>query len=437
MAFIVKVVRVASDGTKTLTTYNQANKKIDSFEDLANQLILINQDTDLEGQLPHIAAYVEVGNEDHLEVWDEEKLKARVPALEGEYIVVIGQGTTRQQFIDGLQLPENKQPPEVIEAEVLVLAPVDHFDASKSIQQWNQRIMQEEVLARGPVGSLHTPKSIQQWKQRIGQNVWKFFSHPGTWTFLVLLMVGMAIAFPFAAPALIVAALTFTAAATLSLIPYAIRYVQKLRKEAKAAGYLEDTSIFKIAFDKFKQWAKDHPMQAFLVGLGLALFVTALVLTIGFFTGGGAFAFMAPVFAAIAAPLATAAAAAGVAVANTVLTAIAAGLFVLATLHVANLAKRFFQFIDEFRWLNHGDVNYSLAKLHEDQPATPFAKATKAVGESFTEAGTYLSEVAAGMRYVAKSIFNPSGPDAPDSGNARNQDVDDGQELLLKRQINK
>ncbi len=406
MAFIVKVVRVASDGTKTLTTYNQTNNEIDSIENLGNQLIAMTQGTDLEGELPPITAYVQVRDEDDLEVGDEEQLKARVPAREGQYIVVIGQGTTRQQFIDGLHLPENKQPPEAIE---------------------------EEVLVRGPVGPLHTPKSIQQWKQRIEQNVWKFFSHPGTWTFLVLLMVGMAIAFPFAAPALIVAALTFTAAATLSLIPYAIRYVQQLRKEAVEAGYPADASIIKIAFDKFKQWAKDHPMQAFLVGLGLALFVTALVLTIGFFTGGAAFAFMAPVFAAIAAPLATAAAAAGVAVANTVLTAIAAGLFVLATLHVANLAKRFFQFIDEFRWVGHGDVNYSLVKLDEDQPATPFAKATKAVGESFTEAGTYLSEVAAGMRYVAKSIFKPSGPDAPDSGNARNQDVDDDQDFLLKK----
>ncbi len=244
----------------------------------------------------------------------------------------------------------------------------------------------------------------------------KFFTHPGTWTFLALLAVGMGIAFPIAAPALIVVALIFTVAATVSLIPYAIRYVQKLRKEAKAAGYLEDTSIFKIAFDKFKQWAKDHPMQAFLVGLGLALFVTALVLTIGFFTGGGAlvvvaggavvatgggmFAFMAPVFAAIAAPFAAAAAAAGVAIADAAFVAAAIAVFTLAALNVTNTAKRIFAWLDGFRLKGHGHVEYAVM----DDPDKTLGQR---ISETLAEGATYLSEVRAGM---SRALFaKPAG----------------------------
>lgn len=137
---------------------------------------------------------------------------------------------------------------------------------------------------------------------------------------------------------------------------------------------LLNTPVWGIGVINFLQWIlggkiisgkQSHPWQVFFVGLGVAAFIVALVLTIGFFTGGGAFAvvggvmvatgggafaFMGSVFAPIAG-LFAASTAAGVAAGTTAaftpgaLAFISGLLFTIAPLNlIANTPKRLLSF---------------------------------------------------------------------------------------------
>lgn len=185
-----------------------------------------------------------------------------------------------------------------------------------------------------------------------GRFLRNFFTHPGTWVLLALLAVGIGFALPFVAPALVIfaaVAIGFAAIATpFYLLSNAINYVSKCvnyKYKVKQNSQDESDKVIKAAFITIKDWAEVHPVQAIIVGVGLAVLITALVLTIGFFSGGAAFAFMAPVFATIAAPFATAAAAAGVQLG---LAALAGTIFILAALNITNIFKRLASWFDSF-----------------------------------------------------------------------------------------
>ncbi len=182
-----------------------------------------------------------------------------------------------------------------------------------------------------------------------------FFTHPGTWVFLALLAVGLGFALPFVAPALIIFAAVAIGLAAIATPFYLYFNANKYLDDddlhhqpqflAKTRSDSTLGEVIKAAFATIKDWAKAHPAQAFIVGVGIGLLITALVLTIGFFTGGAAFAFMAPVFAAIAAPFATAAASAGLQLG---LAALAGTTFVLAALNITNIFKRLATWFDSF-----------------------------------------------------------------------------------------
>ncbi len=190
----------------------------------------------------------------------------------------------------------------------------------------------------------------------------KFFTHPGTWVFLALLAVGLGFALPFVAPALMIFAAVAIGLAIIATPSYLYfngrKYASEQDKnhQPRFLANVEDIKqgsdptlgeLIKAAFATIKDWAKAHPAQAFIVGVGIGLLITALVLTIGFFTGGAAFAFMAPVFAAIAAPFATAAASASLQLG---LAALAGTTFVLAALNITNIFKRLATWFDSFKY---------------------------------------------------------------------------------------
>ncbi len=188
----------------------------------------------------------------------------------------------------------------------------------------------------------------------------KFFTHPGTWVFLALLAVGLGFALPFVAPALMIfAAVAIGLATIFTAIHLGMHFkntlIPKLREQYdKSDADMPDDdddltvgNYITLTFRALKDWAKDHKVQAIIVGVGIGLLITALVLTIGFFTGGAAFAFMAPVFAAIAAPFATAAAAAGLQLG---LAALAGTTFVLAALNITNIFHRLADWFDSFKY---------------------------------------------------------------------------------------
>jgi hypothetical protein len=148
---------------------------------------------------------------------------------------------------------------------------------------------------------------------------------------------------PIAAPVLILVAAVEIVLAALTFIPYALNFKDiRLRLEGfpPYSGWgNKDIVGHRDGFFKF------HPVQAIVVGLTAAAFITALVLTIGFFTGGAGFAFMAPLFSAITAPLAMAAASAHV---SLFLPALVGFCFVIAPLTIGNNLKRFLGWLDSF-----------------------------------------------------------------------------------------
>ncbi len=165
------------------------------------------------------------------------------------------------------------------------------------------------------------------------------FFHPGTWILFSLLAVGAAMLFPPFAPALIIFAAVAIGVAALTFAPYVVSFFSRktpisfFPHSPKAKG--------------LPDWVHAHPFQVAIVAAGVALFIVALTLTIGFFTGGAGFAFMAPVFAALAAPFAAAGASAGISLS---LSALAGTTLVLGVLNLTNTLKRFTAWIDSFKY---------------------------------------------------------------------------------------
>lgn len=180
---------------------------------------------------------------------------------------------------------------------------------------------------------------------RFAKNILK---HPGSWILGSLIAVGVAFAMPAIAPALVIAAFVGCLIAVPTLIFQAVKWFKKTKGDD--------------GIKTLKNFIKAHPFQFAAILLAVGLLVTALVLTIGFFTGGGAFAvvggvvaatgggafaFMAPVFAAIAAPFATAATSWGI---SLCLPALAGFCLTIAALNLPNTIKRFLGWLDSFNY---------------------------------------------------------------------------------------
>lgn len=239
----------------------------------------------------------------------------------------------------------------------------------------------------------------------------KFFMHPGTWVLFTLLFVGMGILFPLSAPALLItAAVTIGLAAIFTAVHLVNRFKDTFvpKIEALFSESMENITLpMKLIGSAvvLAEWAKAHQVQAVIVGLGIGLFITTLVLTIGFFTGGAAFAFMAPVFATIAAPFAATAASAGVQLS---LAALAGTTLVLASLNITNIFHRLATWIDSFKY----DTFAAKDNDEDEQNRSDDWKADRktAVETIGTNAGpSYREAIFSGMKATVLNGF--SSPD--------------------------
>jgi hypothetical protein len=151
--------------------------------------------------------------------------------------------------------------------------------------------------------------------------------HPGTWVAVGVILVGCCIAFPLVVPILAPIAMTSFAVSVPAFIEYIIKGIEPYIDGFNPGKHGSVKGDIKYFFTK-------HPFQAAVLLLTVALFITALVLTIGFFTGGASFAFMAPLLAVGAGSLF-----------GPALVGFAA---VMAPLTLGNNLKRFLGWLDSF-----------------------------------------------------------------------------------------
>jgi hypothetical protein len=168
--------------------------------------------------------------------------------------------------------------------------------------------------------------------------------HPGTWVLNALAMVGIAMLVPIAAPGLLLVAAVSIVLAAIAFIPYALNFIIVATDSKGFPPYSGWEDKKTLAENEF---FKSHPVQAIVVGLTAAAFIAALVLTIGFFTGGAGFVFMAPLFSAMSAPFAIAAASAHL---SLFMPALVGFCFVVAPLTIGNNLKRFLGWLDSFKY---------------------------------------------------------------------------------------
>lgn len=169
----------------------------------------------------------------------------------------------------------------------------------------------------------------------------KFGTHPGFWTLLALAAIGIGMLVPIAAPALVVAAMAML---VLTFMTAAWTYVLKNQRSIKQFSDRDDkVKWIARCIDAF---FSNHICQGIVLVVGMLVFIAALVLTIGALTGGAGFAFMLPVFAALSAPFAAAAAAGGI---SLFLPALVGFVFVLASLNLTNILKNILAWFDSFK----------------------------------------------------------------------------------------
>jgi hypothetical protein len=156
-------------------------------------------------------------------------------------------------------------------------------------------------------------------------------------------MVSIAMLMPIFAPALLLAAAIGISIATIAFIPYILNFFTWFHRPLRMKGVAPYSGISeKLDMD----FISDHRAQLAIILLTAATFITALILTIGFFTGGAGFLFMAPIFSAISSPFAVAAASAHI---SLFLPALAGFCFVMAPLTIGNNLKRFLGWLDSFK----------------------------------------------------------------------------------------
>ena len=182
----------------------------------------------------------------------------------------------------------------------------------------------------------------------------KIGKRPGTWVFLALAAIVLGMLVPLAAPGLVITAAVMIGLAAATL-PFYIKgfFTRGDNNNASAidaAG--ENVGGYGIKkpvtlADPISYFFKNHPVQAAILVIGMLGFITTLVLTIGFFTGGAGFVFMAPLFAALSAPFAAAATAGGISLAIPVL---AGFTLVLASLNLTNVLKSLVAWVDSFKY---------------------------------------------------------------------------------------
>jgi len=108
---------------------------------------------------------------------------------------------------------------------------------------------------------------------------------------LAFLLIGVGLALGAACPpALIFAALGVAAFSAVSALVYGVRWLSRDYNvyKAKVAANDPDTAegYFTYCMNRLGKWAGEHKGQAVVMGIGFALFVTALVITALAFTGG-------------------------------------------------------------------------------------------------------------------------------------------------------
>jgi hypothetical protein len=203
----------------------------------------------------------------------------------------------------------------------------------------------------------------------------------------------MGILMPFSAPGFVILAAIATAVATV-LFPF---YIKR--------RLISDLSIFAPKKEGF-DWAKAHYIQAIIVGVGIGFFIAALVLTIGFFTGGAGFMFMAPLFQALMTPFASL----GIPLS---LPALAGFFFVLAPLCLANNLKRFAGWLDSFKRDYLADLKIqsekgnSKARNDEDCLSPPAAdNRTWEYARNAAPSISYFTAISKGILATANNNFS-------------------------------
>jgi|GEM_PF-5036032 len=144
-----------------------------------------------------------------------------------------------------------------------------------------------------------------QWANR---NIARKVFHPGNSLTLAFLLIGVGLALGAACPpALIFVALGVAAFSAVSALVYGIRWlsrdynlykakvaanspevIDRVRKDAYSLYATEEKTknYFSYCIDRLGKWAGEHKGQAIVMGIGFALFVTAVVVTALAFTGG-------------------------------------------------------------------------------------------------------------------------------------------------------
>lgn len=236
----------------------------------------------------------------------------------------------------------------------------------------------------------------------------KLGTRPGTWMFLALLAIGMGMLVPIAAPGLVITALVMLAFTAITL-PFYIRGF--FRKDTdNDTPYGNNVSSYGAKNDGLVSYFfKKHPAQAIALTVGLAFFVTTMVLVIGGLTG--VFPFMLPLLAAVAAPFTAAAMAGGFSLAVPVLVGFT---LILASLNLTNVVKSVLAWLDSFRY--DGPASDILeAKVGESWITTSRNVNGKVYGALNDPNASYVSQFARGvvatiMPHNSKPMF--TSPDA-------------------------
>jgi hypothetical protein len=224
----------------------------------------------------------------------------------------------------------------------------------------------------------------------------KLGTRPGTGMFLALAAIGIGMLVPAAAPGLVIAAAVMLGWAALTLPFYIWGFFKNGSTGNNVGGYaVKDPNPISYFF-------KNHPAQAIALTLGLAVFVATMVLVIGGLTG--AFPFMLPLLAAVAAPFTAAAMAGGLSLAVPVLVGFT---LILASLNLTNVLKSVLAWFDSFRY--DGPAGDS----RQDDVADDWIALSRAVKGRLYQAlndkdVSYFSRVARGV--VATIMPLPSKP---------------------------
>lgn len=249
----------------------------------------------------------------------------------------------------------------------------------------------------------------------------------------------MGILFPLSAPALIIVAGLTISIAAITTIFHLIRhwnetFVPKISAALEAEGIDPDRATpnqtWPMIIVALKRWAEAHKAQAFIVGVGIGLFITALILTIGFFTGGAAFAFMAPVFTAIAAPFVAFTTSFGLQLS---IAALSGTTLILASLNITNIFHRLATWFDSFIYDYAAAKNTSKSFLNQGDGWAQIRKDEVAEKVFGNDGIGYFPAVISGMAATVGNSFRSPDEDRLEGPNMASRDYVDEHVLGIKK----